>query len=91
VKNKYLWLFLAAFVVVALPLLARNTIAYKFPFYNFNTRYLAMDAEERRMSEERSFWDIVQKDPSEHAGRFAKGTARQFRILLHSLYSFSIH
>lgn len=90
-KNKYLWLFLAAFVVVALPLLARNTIAYKFPFYNYNTKYLAMDAEERRVSEERTFWDILQKDPSEHAERFAKGTARQFRILLHSLYSFSIH
>lgn len=91
VKNKYLWLFLAAFVVVALPLLARNTIAYKFPFYNYNTKYLAMDAEERRVNEERSFWDILKKDPSEHAERFAKGTARQFRILLHSLYSFSIH
>ncbi len=90
-KNKYLWLFLAAFVVVALPLLARNTIAYKFPFYNYNTKYLAMDAEERRVNEERSFWDILKKDPSEHAERFAKGTARQFRILLHSLYSFSIH
>ena len=90
-KNKYLWLFLAAFVVVALPLLARNTIAYKFPFYNYNTKYLAMDAEDRRVNEERSFWDIARKSPSEHAERFVKGTARQFRILLHSLYSFSIH
>ncbi len=90
-RNKYLWLFLAAFVIVALPLLARNTIAYKFPFYNYNTKYLAMDAEERRVGEERSFLDILQKDPSEHAARFARGTARQFRILLHSLYSFSLH
>lgn len=90
-KNKYLWLFLAAFVVVALPLLARNTVAYKFPFYNYNTKYLAMDARERRVSEERTFRDILNKDASEHVARFAKGTARQFRILIHSLYSFSIH
>jgi len=90
-SNKYLWLFLGVFIIVALPLLARNTIAYKFPFYNYNTKYLAMDAEERRVSEERSFWDILDKDPSEHIKRFVKGTARQFRILLHSLYSFSVH
>ncbi len=89
--NKYLWLFIGVFIIVALPLLARNTIAYKFPFYNYNTKYLAMDAEERKVSEERSFWDILDKSPSEHAKRFVKGTARQFRILLHSLYSFSVH
>jgi hypothetical protein len=35
-KNKYFWSFFALFIIVASPLLIRNTIVYKNPFFNVN-------------------------------------------------------
>lgn len=90
-KNKYLWLFALMFMVGALPLLVRNTIVYKFPFYNYNVTYFAMDQDWGKAEKKAEFSDVFKKKPTELAGRFIKGTAREFRILLHSLYSFSLH
>lgn len=90
-KNKYLWMFLLMFVLVCLPLLVRNTILYKFPFYTINMDMLAMDQNWGQTDQTEKFTDIFKKGIADNAYRFFWGLAREFRILLHSLYSFSVH
>ncbi|HOO70724.1 MAG TPA: glycosyltransferase family 39 protein [Spirochaetota bacterium] len=90
-RNRYLWLFLGMFLLVSTPLLVRNTIAYGFPFHNFNVDRLAMDADWGRVTYKRTFSDIFRQDISYIITRFFHGLAIEFRVMLHSLYSFSIH
>lgn len=90
-KNRYLWGFIICFIVVSLPLLVRNTLVYKFPFYNYNVRILAMDEDWGKAEKHAQFKDILKKDIGENSLRFIKGLGKEFRVLLHSLYPFSIH
>ena len=60
-KNKYLWLFLLMFIVVSLPLLVRNTIAHKFPFYNYNVQIIAMDEDWGKAARKAQFSDLLKK------------------------------
>lgn len=41
-KNKYFWLFFVLFALVASPLIIRNIIVYKTPFYNVNNSIITM-------------------------------------------------
>jgi hypothetical protein len=90
-KNKYLWLYLLMFLVVSMPLLVRNTIVYKFPFYNYNVDMLAMEENWGQVTRKVTFFDLYKKDSLYLTKRFFFGLVKEFRILLHSLYSFSIH
>ncbi len=90
-KNKYLWLYILMFLLISSPLLVRNTIVYKFPFYNYNLQVVAMDEDWGRHDRLAQFSDIFKKDIKDNIIRFFWGLGREFRILLHSLYPFSIH
>lgn len=45
-KNKYFYAFIAMFIIVSSPLILRNVIVYKNPFYNTNTAKLSYSKEQ---------------------------------------------
>lgn len=90
-KNKYLWMFLGCFVLVSLPLLVRNTIVYNFPIYNFNVEMLAWEENWGRTEQVPGFYDLFRHNILYYPQRFFRGIFRELRILVYSLYSFSIH
>lgn len=90
-KNKYLWMFLGCFLLASLPLLVRNVIVFHFPFYNFNVEMLAWEEDWGRTEKVPRFFDLFEHSIIYYPKRFFKGIFRELRIMIHSLYSFSIH
>jgi len=58
--SKHLLLFFGMFLLVALPLLWRNMLVYRNPFYNYNSRLLLIDVGDER----RTFSTLVEESPA---------------------------
>ena len=91
IKNRYLWMCAGSFIIVCFPLLFRNVLLYKFPFYTLNMDMLAWYGMDSIPGTSPHFTDIFHKQFTENTLRFFTGIVTESRILIHSLYSFSIH
>lgn len=91
-RNRYFWLFLLGFFLTSFPLILRNTIAYKNPFYNgYNSNVIWLDNWEQVYNP--SFHNnpptmvsyFNSHSLSEIVSRFANGSVREGKSLLNSM------
>jgi len=89
--RRRLWLLVAAFIVVALPLLVRNVLVYGNPFYSYNTRFLFADSYDAGVQAGYDgLWSAAQAYAASHsvielAARFFGGLGWELHIMLRSL------
>ncbi len=91
-NNRNLWLFAVIFAIIISPILVRNTIVYKFPFYNENIDYLAMDRADWFAGEYLpDFTDLFEQNILYFVKRFFFGLYEETKQLIYSLYTFFIY